>query len=477
VRLRQGDVIFIPPVGPQAAIVGSVNSQAVFELKSAGVPLADAIDLAGGLTTLAHHGQKATVERIEGRAKRKVDEFGLDADGLAKTIRDGDLITIYGLSHKFDNAITLRGFVARPGRLPWREGMRVSDVIPNKTALVAPEYWARRDGFLPRSEQARIVRYEEIDWNYAVVERMKEDLTTELVPFGIGRAVLEQDPQHNLQLKPGDIITVFSKDDIRGPANRKGSYVRLEGEFIRAGIYQAQPGETLRQLVARVGGLTPQAYLYGGEFTREATRKAQQKQLDESIDRLEQEMQRVLSERGSTGGEDQTSVKTQMVAQQKLLDRLRRTPATGRVVLELPPDSEPNAIPDMVLEDGDRFMVPAKPSTVAVFGSVFNQNVFLYHPEKRLEDYLAQAGGPIRTADKGSIYLVRADGSVISQRQKGFLGGVGGERMMPGDAIVVPEDLDRGRFTRDMKDWTQILYQLGLAAAGLAALWDIGNNN
>jgi protein involved in polysaccharide export with SLBB domain len=191
-------------------------------------------------------------------------------------------------------------------------------------------------------------------------------------------------------------------------------------------------------------------------------------------------MQRVLSERGSTGstgGEDQTSVKTQAVAQQKLLDRLRRTPATGRVVLELPPDSEVNAIPDMVLEDGDRFMVPAKPSTVAVFGSVFNQNVFLYHPEKRLEDYLAQAGGPIRTADKGSIYLVRADGSVISQRQKGLLGGVGGERMMPGDAIVVPEDLDRGRFTRDMKDWTQILYQLGLAAAGLAALWDIGSNN
>jgi protein involved in polysaccharide export with SLBB domain len=108
---------------------------------------------------------------------------------------------------------------------------------------------------------------------------------------------------------------------------------------------------------------------------------------------------------------------------------------------------------------------------VSVFGTVFNESAFLYAPDKNVADYLALAGGPRKEADKRSIYVLRANGSVASSMQAGrFFGSVGNLRSMPGDAIVVPEDFTRTSWTRDLKDWTSILYQFGLGAAALKVL-------
>jgi protein involved in polysaccharide export with SLBB domain len=108
---------------------------------------------------------------------------------------------------------------------------------------------------------------------------------------------------------------------------------------------------------------------------------------------------------------------------------------------------------------------------VSVFGAVFNQSAFVYQPDRRVSDYLSLAGGPTREADAGSAYLLRANGSVISRRNSGFIfSGFNSERIMPGDAIVIPEDLDKTTFTKALKDWTQILYQLGLGAAAIHVL-------
>jgi protein involved in polysaccharide export with SLBB domain len=108
---------------------------------------------------------------------------------------------------------------------------------------------------------------------------------------------------------------------------------------------------------------------------------------------------------------------------------------------------------------------------VSVFGTVFNESSFLYRPEKNVSDYLAQAGGPRKEADERSIYVLRADGSVISKRGSGLLvSSLDRMRPMPGDAIVVPEDLTRTTLTKDLKDWTQILYQFGLGAAALKVI-------
>jgi protein involved in polysaccharide export with SLBB domain len=146
---------------------------------------------------------------------------------------------------------------------------------------------------------------------------------------------------------------------------------------------------------------------------------------------------------------------------------------TGRIVLELPADATLAHLPDIKLEDGDRLYVPARPSMVSVFGTVFNESAFLYSPDKTVSDYIAQSGGLRKEADRDSIYVLRADGTVASRRQGGFLvGSLERQPLMPGDAIVVPEDFQRTTWTKDLKDWTQILYQFGLGAAALKVIRD-----
>src|SRR5260370_16019802 len=127
--------------------------------------------------------------------------------------------------------------------------------------------------------------------------------------------------------------------------------MRLEGEFNSSGVHQIMPGETLRQLVARVSGLSPNAYLFGAQFTRESTRLRQEKTLEEALNRLERDIQRFNSLRAQnvTSPEDAASLKQQVENQQSLLARLRQIRPIGRVVLELPENAQAKDLPDLPL--------------------------------------------------------------------------------------------------------------------------------
>ena len=518
VQLLPGDVIFVPSIGPLAAISGSVNMPAIFELRDA-QKLEDLIAMAGGLSTSAA-GQKVALERIFDRRNRVVEELALDASGMARILTDGDIVNVFALSPRLINAVTLRGNVATPLRFEWKEGLRISDIIPERSMLVVPDYWLqrnragrpqswlieddvvkadesgrradiaqvraqeRRDEMAPERRDAGRARREvkrpgaEVNWDYAVIERLNPvDLTSVLVPFHLGRAIENKASEHDIRLEPGDIVTIFSKDDIQGPVEKHSKLVRLEGEFEYAGVYQIAPGETLRQLVARVGGVTPNAYIYGAEFTRESTREQQQKKLAETLDRLEAEAARAATTRSQSvvSKEDADALAQQAESQRVLVAKLRQIKAIGRIVLELPrARAIVSDIPDLALEDGDRLFIPSKPATVSVFGAVYNQNAFLYKDGKRIGDYLGQAGGPTRDADKGSLYLVKADGTVISKQQGGrFFNSFDGQKVVPGDAIVVPEELLKISWTKELKDWSQIFYQFALGVAGLKVLSDL----
>ena len=481
VALLSGDVIYIPPIGHLAAISGSVKNPAIYELMDDKTTLASMLDLSGGLTTTAA-GQKVLLERIADHSVRKVEEFQLDDQGLTRLVRDGDLVQVSPIDAHFDNAVTLRGSVASPGRYPWKEGMRVSDLIPSVDDLITPEYWARQNNaFHIEPSISGVLRTQikpnqnEIDWDYALVERLKKDeMTTALLPFNLGKAIGGKDAENNLLLQPGDVITIFSTDDIQVPAAKRSVYARLEGEFNYAGVYKALPGETLRQLVARVGGITPQAYLFGSELTRETTRQMQQNRLDEIINRLEADIQRNAAQSSSAAltKDDVEAAKAQAASQTALIAKMRQVKATGRIVMDLPEQNpQLKDLPDIVLEDGDRLYIPAPASTVSVMGTVYNQNAFLYKRGHSVSDYLSKAGGPTRDGDEGDVYLVRADGVVFSSRQGGSMfSGFGGREAMPGDTIVVPEKLEKYSFTKDFKDWTQIFYQFAIGIASLKVI-------
>ena len=325
--------------------------------------------------------------------------------------------------------------------------------------------------FLPKNDVK--LSEPDINWAYAVVERQnKENLTTSLVPFNLGKAVLEGDASQNVELLPGDVVTIFSKADLRVPQTQQTRFVRLEGEFISSGIYSVQPGETLRQLVKRAGGLSPEAYLYGAEFTRESTRRVQQLRYNEYVDQIALTASTNAQNTASRAisATDANSFAAQQSQLTNIINNLRSIRATGRIVLELPPGATTaDELPDMPLEDGDKLIIPRVPSTVAVNGAVYNQNSFLYDPHRRLGDYIKLAGGANRDADKNRAFVMRAGGDVISKQYSSTLRGHGFDsvRLYPGDTVIIPLNLDKGKSLRLIVDIAQIVGQFGIAIAAI----------
>jgi protein involved in polysaccharide export with SLBB domain len=311
----------------------------------------------------------------------------------------------------------------------------------------------------------------DIDWSYAVVERQsKVNLTTSLVPFNLGKAVLEEDTSQNIELLPGDVVTIFSKADIRVPQAQQTRFVRLEGEFASSGVYSVLPGETLRQLVERAGGFTPEAYLYGSEFTRESTRRVQQQRLNQYVDEIALQVSTNATNNAgrAISASDTAAAAAAQAQNQSIIASLRQAKATGRIVLDLKPDSHDlSQIPDLPLEDGDRFIVPRVPSTVSVDGAVYNQNSFVFEPQRRLGGYIRLAGGSNRDADKSRAYVIRASGSVISKQYSSSLRGNNFDslHLYPGDTVVVPLNLTKGNTIRLIVDIAQIVGQFGIAIA------------
>jgi len=311
----------------------------------------------------------------------------------------------------------------------------------------------------------------DIDWSYAVIERQsRENLTTSLFPFNLGKVVMQDDASQNLELMPGDIVTIFSKADIRVPQSQQTRFVRLEGEFISSGVYSVHPGETLRQLVQRAGGLSPDAYLYGSEFTRESTRRVQQQRLNEYVDQIALQANTVASANASRSinPQDTAAAAASQVQNQNIVASLRQMRATGRIVLGLSPDSRTiDQLPDVPLENGDKFIVPRVPSIVSVDGAVYNQNSFMYNPHLRVGDYIRLAGGSNRDADSKRAYVIRAGGDVISKQYSSSLRGNGFNSLhvYPGDTVVIPLNLDKGKTMRLVVDIAQIVGQFGIAIA------------
>ena len=585
VPLLPGDVIYIPHIGAQVAISGNVNEPGIYELKGE-TTVAAALDGAGGLTNLAG-AERVLLERIDNHSSRRVEEFPLDAAGLARLLQDGDLLRIYPLSPKFENAVTLRGNVAQPGRYVWKEGMRISDLIPSRDFLITRDFWNRQNQPAPRNtdhpfgtQRAGLVRISadrpdaktrarislgtnvrtspatnpwtstaaspltstaihappvrqpahgpvrrpvhrparqstrrpgpkisppttrdnqrndmsgpgdrsgnsrttmiatvgqnnaEINWEYAVIERLDEhDLSTRLIPFRLVNAIDNRASPDNQLLKAGDVVTIFSRADLDLPIEKHASFVRVGGEVNAPGVYRVNPGETLRDVVEAAGGLTPHSYLYASILTRVSTRHAQEEELRQATEQMQRELFARYANATPTTGQTGADQQAQLTFQQAALARLSAIKPTGRVVLEMKPDAATAAdIPDFSLEDGDTFYIPPRLSTVQVAGSVYNANAFRHQPEKRLVAYLNDAGGATREADEKRIFVIHADGTVISRQSRNRHGGFEKLTLLPGDAIVVPEKLKVSSKMTDLLQATQFMSQTALTAAALSVV-------
>jgi protein involved in polysaccharide export with SLBB domain len=490
VRLIDGDVIFIPPAAGYVALQGAVNSQAVYELKSTSEKLDQLLAVAGGLP-ITTDPRKVSLERItphlpQPRSIQNISLQTASEQGMQTALQTGDLLTFYPITPDMGNAVTLRGNVAQAAKMPWKQGMRVSDLIPNKESLITLGSVQKKNAILFEANKRALANQvgealEEVNLDYATIERFnRKDLSSELISFNLGKVLANPQDAENIQLQPGDVVTVFSSDDVRIPQAKRRVIVRLEGEVQRPGIYQVAPNESLAGLLLKAGGLTPNAYLFGSAFYREEVRNQQTENLDKLVRKLEAESASSLTQvaQSQGGGSEsaalQAKIATATMAQKLSLDRMRSVKAEGRISLSLPASLRMslNELPRIGLQNGDKFYVPSRPDFVYVFGSVNTESALLFRPGLSVSAYIGLAGMG-GGADKDGVILVRADGSAMTP-QSFWRNEVLSAEVLPGDTIVLPEKQDRestwSTVFRNTKDITQILYQLGLGAAAIKTL-------
>lgn len=269
---------------------------------------------------------------------------------------------------------------------------------------------------------------------------------------------LDANDTSNLLLQPYDSFNVKPI-----PSWREREVVEILGEVRFPGSYPIKPGETLSQVVSRAGGLTEQAFSEGAVFSRESLKIKEQEQRDRLITQLQSDVAN-LSIRAESQAEAQQS---QAVAS-SLLARLKSTKSQGRLVVDL--STILNSQSKILLEAraGDRLFIPRIPYEVSVVGEVQFPTSHLYEKSLGQNDFIKRSGGFTANADKDRVFVVRANGSVMSKGGTGWFGGGGsGKGMAPGDVIVVPINMEKSRLMENIVNGTQIVYQLAIAAAAV----------
>jgi polysaccharide export outer membrane protein len=436
---------------PEVLVTGEVRAPGRYRT-SGQQHLRDAIYQAGGVTPDAWLDSTQLFRRQPDGTTRVFSinlRDALTGDPLNNVlVQPRDRILVHRQPEQVSPAnVYVRGDVARPGRYPLVANMRVSDLVRSAGGLLRSS----------NPDSGDLMHYAISNSSGERVEAGHQDLSL--------AAALEGKEDQNLALHDGDVLTVSQQ----AGWNDIGAVVTLRGEVRKPGVYGIRPGERLSSLLKRAGGLLPTAYPRAAVFERNEVRELQQKNRQELIQRLEQESTVVKTSASTTGTEEAALQQAAILQRQRVLDGLRKAPVSGRLVIHLRPDRKDFAgsPDDIELRAGDSLTIPKQPGGVLVIGQVYNANALTYTPGRNAGWYLSRAGGATQLANKGAIFIVRADGSVTSGKEGGlWSGGALSATMGPGDTIVVPEKPVLGSGTlKNVLSVAQIASSAALVAA------------
>ncbi len=557
IRLKNGDTIFIPVLGPVVGVAGAVKRPAIYEMKGEQT-IQEIIELAGGILPTGEI-QNVVIERVEGQKRRIVKSFNLSrssaetGEHLNTMIRDFDVIKIYPLHDSVRQVVYLEGHVKYPREYELKPGMNLLNIIPSYDALL-PEPYLRR---------AEIIRL------------IPPDYHPELIQFNLGE-LLDGDPSENLALKDRDRVIVYnmlekkdlSEVTIEGAVRIPGTYklykgmtvkdlifqagnisgnaymdtasltrvipgleetlikdftfspekalagvpsdniilkkddsirireipkynqaleqkVFLEGEFLFPGEYTFKAGDKLTDVIEKAGGFTSQAYFFGASFHRESVKMLQAKRLKEYVDKMEEDILLMGSKEAAQAIDDDEAalLKQSLLSRKSLVEKLKTAEPTGRMVIQLDKVmDDPSSEANLELRSGDHLVVGKRPDIINIMGEVYNPTAILAESEKTVAYYLKAVGGATPNADTKQVYVVKADGSVVSKTQERFFGmaswdasnnrwvmGFESTKLHPGDTIVVPTKVEVYPWLKTTKDFTQILYQIAVGAGVIVA--------
>jgi polysaccharide biosynthesis/export protein len=338
--------------------------------------------------------------------------------------------------------VRVDGRIKARGDYPLEPNMKVSDLLRAGGGLQDAAYGAK----------AELTRY-----------RIADDVrTTHLVEVDLA-AILRGDASADVLLQPFDFLNVKEL-----PEWGEQEQITLQGEVRFPGVYPISRGETLRSVLDRAGGLTALAFPEGSVFTRLELQEREQLQLDRLSERLQSDL---ASTALMAAAANQAGGGQALAVGQSLLNQLKTTKAVGRLVIDLDGvlRADPGSALDVALRDGDRLIIPKLKQEVTVLGEVQTNTSHFYRPNLSRDDYIGMSGGLTRKADKGRIYVVRADGSVVSSESSGWFRRSSQVAMRAGDTVVVPLDTERLPALPLWQAVTQIIYNLGISAAAVAS--------
>lgn len=264
----------------------------------------------------------------------------------------------------------------------------------------------------------------------------------------------------NVPVGPGNFVSLQQK-----PTTLSAGVIRLEGEFRRPGIYSISENETLASVIARAGGLTDEAYPYGAVFTRLSIQKAEKK----GYERVAQQLQTGLLGSLNQFGSNKPEAPLLLQSVNSLVENLRQAPALGRMVIDADPAvlaAQPER--DILLESGDRLLIPKRPAYVLVSGDVLNPGAQGFRSEASAGDYLRAAGGLQHSADDDRIFLVLPNGEARPLSLSFW--NYKSQPVPPGSTIVVPTDPAPFSFLTAAQNLGGLFSQMAVTAASLAVI-------
>lgn len=335
--------------------------------------------------------------------------------------------------------VSILGMVHFPGNYPLSKNMTVSDLLMAGGGMTGAAYTVS-------SELSR----QSVDLNSSSSSATIAHLSLDSL---LSKKTLA------LQLRSKDILSVKPI-----PSWTESNIIEITGEVRFPGSYAFQKNETLKSVFERAGGFTDSAFPKGAVFTRKNLIEREEEQKERLIAQLETDLANISLSAGS----GETALKAKSVAD-SLLSKLKGSKSMGRLVLNLKEQVTAENENSIVVRDGDRLFVPSVPYEISVMGEVQFATSHLFNDKLNLKDYVLRSGGYTANADENRVFAVKADGSVLTKGNTSswFNSKDSRENLEPGDVIVVPINLEKGKWMETLTSSTQIVYQLAVAAAAV----------
>jgi protein involved in polysaccharide export with SLBB domain len=474
-KLHSGDVLTVPRVLDELTRTVTLEGEVLRPGKYAWHPQMRLTELLSGLNSLKEDAdQRYILIRREHFPDRRLSVLSADAvqafqapgSAADPVLQSRDRVIVFPLqsdrgaaladvlqqlrSQARDTAappvVSIGGHTSAPGEYPLEPGMKISDLIRAGGGLDAGAY----------TLDAELTR---------VNLEGGTGRSTDVIPVDL-LAVAAKNPAADLALRPYDTLTVKEV-----PQWAAQGAVTLKGEVRFPGIYPISKGETLSSVIKRAGGLTKFAFPEGAVFTREEIKRQEREQLEKLANRMQIDLTTVALQ--STRGLQQGPSATEALSiGQSLLAQLRNTQPVGRLVIDVQAaiDAPGRAEDDVQLRPGDTLAIPRVRQYVSTIGEVQNPTAHIWRRSLSRDDYIAMSGGVTSRADKGRIYVVRADGSVVGTESSSRWFSASNTSMRTGDTVVVPLDTEKMPSIVKWQAITQILYNIAIATAAVHAL-------